>query len=162
MRIRTDFPLSPIPSNLAKDILQNLNQTRRRFSIRTCFKAVRVSLLQYIVLSCAIRAQKAEHVSTKLFWRRNKLMSYSMIIDIYYPIELNWIEQVSTSWQHFPNFQYQWEVVSCSNTLNTHRQVCMQNVCFIVRIWHFLSIMRISVFTFNLHHVPIKEQLTCY
>ena len=166
VRIRTDFSLSPIPSNLAKDISQNLNQTRR-FSIRTCSKLVSVSLLQYIVLSCAIRAQKPEHVSTKMFWRRNKLMSYSMIIDIYYPIELNWIECFFKSSFQLPdnifqNFQYQWEVVICSNTLSTHRQVCMQNVCFIVRIWHFSFIMRISVSTFNLHHVPIKEQLTSY
>ena len=132
---------------------------------RTCLEEVSLRL-QFVVLSCAIQAQKLEHVSTKMFWRRNKLMSYSMIIDIYYPIELNWIEYFwssLTSWQHFPKLPISIsEVVSCSNTLSTHRQVCMQNVCFIVRIWHFLFIMRISVFTFNLHHVPIKEQLTCY
>ena len=161
MRIRTDFSLSPIPSNLAKDISQNLNQTRGRFSIRTCFKAVRVSLLQYIVLSCAIRAQKAEHVSTKLFWRRNKLMSYSMIIDIYYPIELNWIEQVSTSWQHFPKLPISMRGCKLLQypkypppSLHAKCVFCSSNLAF-------LSMMRISVFAINLHHIPIKEQLTC-
>ena len=70
---------------------------------RTCLEEVSLRL-QFVVLSCAIQAQKLEHVSTKMFWRRNKLMSYSMIIDIYYPIELNWIEYFWSSFNFLTTF----------------------------------------------------------
>ena len=132
---------------------------------RTCLEEVSLRL-QFVVLSCAIQAQKLEHVSTKMFWRRNKLMSYSMIIDIYYPIELNWIEYFWSSFNFLTTF---------SKTSNINKWGCkplqyfkypppsLHAKCvFYSSNLAFLFIMRISVFTFNLHHVPIKEQLTCY
>ena len=102
VRIRTDFSLSPIPSNLAKDISQNLYQTSR-FSIARAWK----QSLFFFNTSCyrvQFGRKKLSTFRRRCFWRRNKLMSYSMIIDIYYPIELNWIEYFKSSLNFLTTF----------------------------------------------------------
>ena len=81
-------------------------------------------------------------------WRRNKLLTNSMIIDIYYPMKLNWIEQ---EFELPDNIFQTSNIESCFIVVGSSTYYVACKMCFIVQIWHFWFIMRISVFTINLH-----------
>ena len=84
--------------------------------------------------------------------RRNKLMTNSMIIDIYYPMKLNGIEQefeLPDNIFQTSNIESCYVVVVVVVGSSTHYVAC--KMCFIAQIWHFGFIMRIRVFTIYLH-----------
>ena len=128
---------------------------------RTCLEAGSSS---FYTQSCYRVQFGRKNLSTfrrRCFCRRNKLMTYSMIIDIYYPMEVSWIEHwrvvLNFLTKHFPNLPISTLSIVVGCWFKYLQKVLHAKfvVCYIVQIWHFWFIMRISLFTSNLH-VAIK------